>query len=45
VLHNAFQQLFVLARDDGFFSNLGIGPRDLGNEEIAEFHYFLVSVG
>jgi hypothetical protein len=44
VLDDALQQLFVFAFEDGLLANLGIGPRDLGDEKIAELHQCLLSM-
>jgi hypothetical protein len=38
ILNNSFEQVLVFAFHDGLFANLGVGPCDLGNEKIAEFH-------
>jgi hypothetical protein len=44
MLNDALQQLFVLAFQDGFLANFGIGPCDLGDEKIAELHGGLLSM-
>jgi len=38
ILDDALQQLLVLAFLDGLLAHFRIGPRDLGDEEIAELH-------